>query len=1159
MSKAATPTRGSEPKTKEAVSRPCPASCGASISGRDPHPLCIACMGAKHAHAALADPQACLHCASMPEKTLERRLRVVVSNKQDPVLSGTTTKDTHLPRAPSSWADMMDAECREIPPLFEGLLDVEPGCEDAEGDANSDFLEMDDTEEEEDDSTFPLQQPRPPSASDAVSPMDSDLYEVCKRAASKLGILWPAAQDATGGERDLYDGKRLPPAQPPSKQLLPAVPACMKEMSRSWSSPLKSKLPTRGYSKLEVEGKEGLGLAEPPAVEPSVAYHLHPNRRSLSASSNISLPNKTDRLTASVFQRVYKYAAQSVCSLNALTLLSAYQAEILEQMGGQLDTGAPNPTLWDEICVVNDLILRLSRGAVQGCGRVMGLAVSGERALWLNLSGLGDAQKAEVMDAAYDPAKGLFGPALEKMRETSTLRKQEGEAFDLCLPRKHIPRAPQTQRAGSAATATATRWRQEGARPYRQAAGQQTKQQPRSDNPKPWGKHSFAAVAARNRPPHPGDGKKKRGAHAPPREGRSLQVREVTSPQGVCSPLAVRADQWRACAVHPWVLSTISRGYRLQFGTKPPRFNGVLVSVAEGDSAHVLEDEVASLLNKRAIRAVPNEEAQRGFYSRYFLIPKKGGSSLRPILDLRVLNKHLRKYTFRMLTHRGLCRSIRPGDWFVTIDLSDAYFHIAIYPAHRRFLRFAYQGRAYEYLAIPFGLSLAPRVFSKCVEAALSPLRNSGIRIFSYIDDYLICSHSQEQAVRDSATVIKHHTDLGFNINWKKSRIEPTQCTEYLGLKINSLSYRVTLTEARVLSLTHCLSLFRLWKAVSFRLCLRLLGLMASVISVVQLGLLKMRAFQRWVAALRLCPRRHLSRRVKISPACVVALRPWGDSTALTSGVPLGTVSSRVTLTTDASLSGWGATMLGRTVNGTWDPRQAQMHVNLLELWAVFYALKHFQTFLQGRHVLVKTDNTTVVAYINRQGGTRSLQLHRVARKIIVWSSTRLLSLRATHVPGVLNRGADLLSRGNPLYGEWTLHPQVVKQVWQKYGQADVDLFASRENAHCPRFFSLSDVNAPLGVDALAHSWPNMLLYAFPPLSLISPTLTRVREQGLSLILIAPRWPSKHWVAEIIQLLADEPWPLPIRRDLLSQAGGEIYHPHPDRIALWAWPVRGGT
>ena len=87
---------------------------------------------------------------------------------------------------------------------------------------------MDGIEEEEDDSTFPVQLSRPPSASDAVQPVDGNLYEVCKRAAAKLGIQWPAAPDAEGAERDLYDGKSLPPAQPPSKQLLPAVPICMK-------------------------------------------------------------------------------------------------------------------------------------------------------------------------------------------------------------------------------------------------------------------------------------------------------------------------------------------------------------------------------------------------------------------------------------------------------------------------------------------------------------------------------------------------------------------------------------------------------------------------------------------------------------------------------------------------------------------------------------------------------------------------------------------------------------------------------------------------------------------------------------------------------------------------------------------------------------------
>lgn len=80
------------------------------------------------------------------------------------------------------------------------------------------------------------------------------------------------------------------------------------------------------------------------------------------------------------------------------------------------------------------------------------------------------------------------------------------------------------------------------------------------------------------------------------------------------------------------------------------------------------------------------------------------------------------------------------------------------------------------------------------------------------------------------------------------------------------------------------------------------------------------------------------------------------------------------------------------------------------------------------------------------------------------------------------------------MYGEWTLHPVLVKQIWARYGQAAVDLFASRENAHCSQFFSLQSVNLPLGINALAHVWPHMLLYVFPPLALVPPTVARVRE-----------------------------------------------------------------
>ena len=136
-----------------------------------------------------------------------------------------------------------------------------------------------------------------------------------------------------------------------------------------------------------------------------------------------------------------------------------------------------------------------------------------------------------------------------------------------------------------------------------------------------------------------------------------------------------------------------------------------------------------------------------------------------------------------------------------------------------------------------------------------------------------------------------------------------------------------------------------------------------------------------------------------------------------------GPVLSRKVVTTDACLTGWGGIHEGRSVRGRWDVDLQRSHINFLELSAVFLPS------LMGYHVLVRMDNTTTVAYINRQGGLRSRQLHMLACKLILWSCGRLLSLRATHVPGVLNTGADLLSRGAPVYGEWTLHPEIVEQI----------------------------------------------------------------------------------------------------------------------------------
>ncbi len=131
----------------------------------------------------------------------------------------------------------------------------------------------------------------------------------------------------------------------------------------------------------------------------------------------------------------------------------------------------------------------------------------------------------------------------------------------------------------------------------------------------------------------------------------------------------------------------------------------------------------------------------------------------------------------KMLSLRKIVPQIRSKDWFVTIDLKDAYFHISILPCHRRFLRFAFGGKAYQNRVLPFRLALSPCTFTKCVDAALVPFQLQGIRIMNYIDDWLILAHSYQLAVRHRDVVLAHMKELGLWLNAKKSVLSPLQRT----------------------------------------------------------------------------------------------------------------------------------------------------------------------------------------------------------------------------------------------------------------------------------------------------------------------------------------------------------------------------------------------
>ncbi len=267
-------------------------------------------------------------------------------------------------------------------------------------------------------------------------------------------------------------------------------------------------------------------------------------------------------------------------------------------------------------------------------------------------------------------------------------------------------------------------------------------------------------------------------------------------------------------------------GYAIQFARRPPKFNGVLETSLAVRNAPVLREEIAVLLAKDAIEPVPPAERRQGFYSPYFIVPKKRGG-FRPIPDLRVLNWALHKLPFKMRTRRRIIKCI-----FAAIDLKDAYFHVSILLQQRRILRFAFEGRAWQYSVLPFGLSLSPRVFTKVVEGALTPLREVGVRVLNYLDDWLILAQSREQLVDPRDLVLRHLSQLGLRVNWEKSKLSPVQRISFLGVELDSVSMTARLTEERAQVVLNCLSSFRGRNVVPLKQFQRLLGHMASAAAV---------------------------------------------------------------------------------------------------------------------------------------------------------------------------------------------------------------------------------------------------------------------------------------------------------------------------------------
>ncbi|XP_073192743.1 uncharacterized protein [Lepidochelys kempii] len=124
--------------------------------------------------------------------------------------------------------------------------------------------------------------------------------------------------------------------------------------------------------------------------------------------------------------------------------------------------------------------------------------------------------------------------------------------------------------------------------------------------------------------------------------------------------------------------------------------------------------------------------------------------------------------------------------------MKDAYFHLAIHPAHRQFLRFTMGQEHYQFAVLPFGLAMAPRVFTKCMAVVVAFLRRQGIWVYPYLDNWLLGGRAEAEVRGYVEVSLRLTRSPSSRNNVPKLTLMPMQKVEFIGTALDVVQARAS-------------------------------------------------------------------------------------------------------------------------------------------------------------------------------------------------------------------------------------------------------------------------------------------------------------------------------------------------------------------------------
>ena len=202
-------------------------------------------------------------------------------------------------------------------------------------------------------------------------------------------------------------------------------------------------------------------------------------------------------------------------------------------------------------------------------------------------------------------------------------------------------------------------------------------------------------------------------------------------------PLAGRLKHfhknWELITRDPDILALI-KGFKIPSFSQPVQDYVRRIPEMSKAQRELVKTEMQTMLRKGAISQI--DHTQRQLISSLFLVEKKDGGQ-RPVINLKSLNFFVPYEHFKMGSLSSLQFFLKKVDYMAKLDLKDAYFCVTLHKESRKFVRFQWDGKLYEFLCLCFGLGPAPRIFTKLLKVPLAVLRRLNMLIMIYIDEML--------------------------------------------------------------------------------------------------------------------------------------------------------------------------------------------------------------------------------------------------------------------------------------------------------------------------------------------------------------------------------------------------------------------------------------